>query len=118
MGNKGCYLSVSTVVNQASEGYGKAFVLDELKNRRLWSACAIIDKMAEEDECSFSLAIADEAHRMTLVLECDYELILQDGRNHPFFSLVKKMDSFSFSKAGDDKIQINLILNGLWVQKS
>jgi len=118
MENKGCYLSAASVISQASEGYGKAFALDELKLKKLQSACAIIDKMVEEDECSFSLALADEAHRITLVLECDYELVLQDGRNHPFFSLIKKLDAFSFSKAGEDKVQINLMLNGLWVQKS
>ena len=114
----GCYSSVSKVVNQATEKFGAGFVYDELKNKRLQTACAAIDKMTDEEECRLSLVMVDDEKRITIFLECDFELVLQDGRNHPFFSLVKKFDAFSFSQPRTDVIQVALHLDGLWVEQS
>lgn len=78
------------------------------------------DRWASDVAEDLSIVIDDElkpvnatvnGSAVSVVLECDFELLMEDGCSHPFFSLINKFDSVSFSKAREDILRITLTVN-------
>lgn len=112
-----CYESVTKLVADASKRFGDQFVVNSDKAKSLSDICKIIEKMISEFECeSFDVNIHDVTKKLTICLVCD-EFIFQSGCGHPFFSLIKMLSSFSFSKSKDDSLQLELNIDGLWVER-
>jgi hypothetical protein len=118
MGKKRCFSTVVEAANRMVAECGEDYSLDEQKQKKLWSACAIIDKMAGDGMCEFSRTACDKSSGLAIILGCEYDMVLEDGRSHSFFALIKMFDSFSIRKADQDKVDITLNLNGLWVQNN
>ena len=118
MGKKGCFSTVIESANRMVVECGEGYCPDEQKQRKLWSACAIIDKLTSDDMCEFSRTVCDKSNGLSIILECEYDMVLEGGRTHPFFTLIKMFDSFSIRKAGQDRVEITLNLSGLLVQNN
>lgn len=71
-------------------------------------AAGIIDTMIENEELEFSCAAAMQ-NEVSICLECDFDLTFYDCKAHPFFSLIQLAESFSFSKAGEDRLRATFI---------
>ena len=63
---------------------------------------------------SFRLSTASSM-RSNRSVPCD-DIILEDG-THPFFELIKMLDSFAFSKC-KEFLRIELNIDGLWERSS
>lgn len=116
MGKKGCFSIIIEAANKMVAECGEGYCFDEQKQKKLWSACVIVDRLASDDMCEFSRTICDKQSGLAIVLGCEYDMVLEGCRTHPFFTLIKMFDSFFIRKAGQDKVEITLNLNGLWVQ--
>lgn len=114
MGKKRCFSTVIEAINKMVAEYGEGYSIDEQKQKKLWSACAIVDKLESNDICEFSRPVCDKQNGFAIVLGFEYDMVLDGGRTHPFFTLIKMFDSFSIKKVSQDKIEITLNLGGLW----
>lgn len=112
-----CYNSVINLVSEASRRFGNKFQIDDSALKNMPKICSIIDDMLEEFQCEyFDASVNDITKTLQLCFECD-EIILEDGRSHPFFTLIQMADSFSFSKSEEDCIRVSLNIDRLWVDK-
>lgn len=116
MNKRECCRAVFSVLENARNESGSVLQISEIMKKRLECACSIISKMTENEETEFSQAILSPSG-LSVIMECDDELFLEreDGQMRPFFNLLKKFDRFSFSKAGDDRLRITLIMDKPWV---
>lgn len=116
MENTGCYESVIELVNEATNLLS-GYALNQEKRETLGTICETIDKLIcelESFEC-VNGSIDDTTKRLSISILCD-DAIFQHGRESVFFTLIKMLSSFSFSKAGY-RLQINLNIDGLWEKK-
>lgn len=105
MNYKSCYDEVIKLASDAESRFGESFAINEEKNNRLGSICAAIDKLITKLEFDYyEVAVDDTDKRLTVSLFCD-EIILDGDHARQFFCLIKKMDSFSFTKSKDDGIR-------------
>lgn len=114
MNKRECCRAVFSALEGAHDENGAALKIGEITKKRIESACSIIVKMIEDGEAELMQAIVSPAG-LAIVLECDDELSMENGRSHPFFNLIGKFDKFSFSKAKDDRLRITLTMDKLWV---
>lgn len=114
MNKRECCRAVFTVLEGAHDENGAALKISEITRKRIESACSIIGKMAEGGEIEL-MRVAASSTGLAIVLECDDELSMENGRSHPFFYLIGKFDKFSFSKAKDDRLRITMTMDKLWV---
>lgn len=87
----------------------------EQANRWLAEVCPLLEQLTEADDLEFVSASTGMAG-LSVVLECDDELLMENGRSHTFFSLVNSFDTLSFSKAADDRLRITLTMSSAWVK--
>lgn len=114
MNKRECCRAVFSALEGAHDENGAALKISEITKKRIESACSIIEKMTENGEAELIRAVVLPAG-FAIVLECDDELSMENGRSHPFFHLIGKFDKFSFSKAKDDRLRITLTMDKLWV---
>ena len=89
--------------------------IGEQADRWLAEVCPLLEQLTEAEELEFVNASACKTG-LSVVLECDDELLMENGRSHPFFSLIGSFDAFSFSKAADDRLRITLTMSSAWVK--
>lgn len=112
-----CYSSVLKLISEASRRFGNQFCVNKAKAENLEEVCEIIEELISEFECEhFDATVNDEEKSLTLSVWYD-DIILQGGSSHSFFSLIKMLDSFSFSKSNEDSLRIDMNINRLWVEK-
>lgn len=114
MNKRECCRTVFSALEGAHDKNGVALKISDLTKKRIEIACGIISKMSEEDGLELVQVVA-LPEKLVVTLECDDELLFENGKTHPFFSLINKFDKFSFSKAEDDRLRIILIMDKLWV---
>lgn len=110
----GCYDSVNEIVDEATNQFGKNYVLNEEKHGKLQEVCAAIDSFVEEIDCDFVDVTVDfNIKRLVIDIGCD-DMVLHGGRNNQFFSLIQMLDSFSFSKTKNGALCIALNVDNMW----
>lgn len=114
MNKRECCRAVFSALERAQSENGSVYEISEITKKRLEMACSAICKMSENDEIELMQTVVSPAG-ISVVLECDDELLLENGRTHPFFSLIGKFDKFQFSKAQDDRLRVTLTMDKPWV---
>lgn len=108
MEKENCYHTISGALSQISAVGGQA-------DRWLAEVCPLLEQLTEADDLEFVNASTSMAG-LSVVLECDDELLMENGCSHSFFSLVNRFDALSFSKAADDRLRITLTMSSAWVK--
>lgn len=84
---------------------------------RLDKVCELVDELAIELDCeSVDVSVNTSRKQLTIMVICD-DIVMDDG-THPFFELIKMLDSFAFSKCGKELLRIELNIDGLWERSS
>jgi hypothetical protein len=103
---------IMELVDKATVKFKDSYKSDE-KFETFETACEEIYELVQEFDCECMDVDVDEfTKRLTISLECD-EIVLQHGREHCFFDLVKRTNSFSFSKDGEF-LRVSFDFDGLW----
>lgn len=110
------YDIVEMVIDEAAKQFGSRWVVAKAKKNNLKIDCGIIDRLVSEFNCDSAEAdIDDEAMKLRISVVCA-DMVLEYGRTHPFFSLIQRAESFSFS-AVDDSLKLDFVFAGLWDSK-
>lgn len=113
-----CKDTIMELINDGSKEFGKTFKISQDTVRKLNDVCDGVDKLVSEIECEIVQADIDRNEKsLRITIVCD-ELELHGGRTNPFFSLIMLLDSFSFSKCGDESLRIELDVKNIWGQAS
>ena len=112
----GCKGFVDDLINEASAEFSPAYTLRKNAQERLDKVCELVDALAEELDCeSVDVSVNTSSKQLTIMVLCD-DIILEE-RTHPFFELIKMLDSFAFSKC-KEFLRIELNIDGLWERSS
>ena len=99
----GCKGFVDDLISEASAEFSPAHTLRKNAQERLDKVCELVDALAEELDCESVDVSVNTSSK-------------QDGA-HPFFELIKMLDSFAFSKC-KEFLRIELNIDGLWERSS
>ena len=105
----GCYEAVDVVLGEAVEQFGNKYKVNQEEMERIAADCRIVDAMVEEFNCEALEAEITDDLDITVCVECD-EMTLENGRSHPFFTLIQHTKWFSFKSIGEDKISVTFNL--------
>ena len=98
----------------AEYALGKNF--DKEKYKKLEEACDIMQEILDEFG-AISVDVDPDAAENSVIIgfECD-EIVVEDGRSHPFFKLVALFDAIRFMKSEDepDMLRTELIMQPVW----
>lgn len=107
------YDVVEMVVDEATSQFGGSWVVSETKKNQLAESCNIIDSLVEEFDCeSTEASVDDDTMQLKVSIICP-DMVLEYGRQHPFFLLIKQASGFRFSSIGDS-LKVEFIFSGLW----
>ena len=111
----GYYEFLINKIEEASAELGGSLAPNEEKLALIKPIGEQIEAIARgELECESIDAAADKnARRLTIRVVCD-EAVFYPGRMNGFFRLVSMIDSFSFSKIGEESIAIDLNIDNMW----
>lgn len=99
-----------------AESQFKTWFVPKSKREKLSEPLAIIDRLCDEFDCESAEAeVYDETMDLSVTLVCS-DIIMEHGRNHIFFELIKHASSFSFS-AEEDMLRVAFNFAGLWRSK-
>lgn len=117
----GCAGAAYEAVGEATEKFLESYSLNEEKYEHIKEVCGLVDEIVpeliEEFGCDNVTVSVDTASKeLVFDIVCD-EIILQHGSKHPFFALMGLVDSVRFSKAGPDRLRIEICVSGLWVRR-
>lgn len=114
----GCKQFVDEVIEESSKEFGTAYVLQPQVLDRLYSACKLVDEIVPELDCDVvDVSVNTSSKQFTIMIICD-DIVLEYGRTHKFFQLIKMVNSFVFSKCGEESLRIELNIDGLWEKAS
>lgn len=108
MDKENCSRAISGALLQVGE-------IGEQADCWLAEICPLLEQLTEPEDMEFVGALAGKTG-LSVILECDDELLMENGRSHPFFSLINSFDALSFSKAADDRLRITLTMSSAWVK--
>lgn len=112
----GCKGFVDDLLSEAVAEFSPAYTLRKSAQERLDKVCELVDALAEELDCeSVDVSVNTSNKRLTIMVICD-DIILENNA-HPFFELIKVLDSFAFSKC-KEFLRIELNIDGLWERSS
>lgn len=112
----GCKSFVDDLLNEANTEFSPAYTLRKNAQERLDKICGLVDELATELDCeSVDVSVNTSSRQLTIMVICD-DIILEDG-THPFYELIKMLDSFAFSKC-KEFLRIELNIDGLWERSS
>lgn len=110
----GCYDSVIEIVDEGTKEFAATHALSEEKVKSLSGVCEAADSFVGEIDCNFvDVSVDSSSKQLTIDIGCD-DIILHDGRNSQFFTLIQMVDSFSFSKTKKCGLCIALNVDGVW----
>lgn len=116
MDYSGCKGFVDDLLNEVNAEFSPAYTLRKNAQERLDKVCELVDMLATELDCeSVDVSVNTSNRQLTIMVICD-DIILEDG-SHPFFKLIKMLDSFAFSKC-KEFLRIELNIDGLWERSS
>lgn len=103
---------VEMVLDEAESQF-KTWFVPKSKREELSESLSIIDRLCDEFDCESAEAeVDDETMVLSVALVCP-DIVMENGRSHLFFELIKHTDSFAFS-AEEDMLRITLNFAGLW----
>ena len=112
----GCKSFVDDLLSEANAEFSPAYRLRENAQERLDKVCELVDEFATELDCeSVDVSVNTSNRQLTIMVICD-EIILENS-SHPFYELIKMLDSFAFSKC-KEFLRIELNIDGLWERSS
>lgn len=91
------------------------FMLDRDQFNRFMSLCELADMIVDEFDGKLSTVVVDPALRNGMISIDLPEIILEDGRRHPFFTHLKQADFLRFTNKSADMMSIQLGVNNLWI---
>lgn len=110
----GCENFVDELVCESSAEFGPAYVIRDDVREKLGKVCELVDEIVPELECnSLDISVNMDTKQFTIMIVCD-DMILENGRTHKFFEIIKMLDSFAFSKCGEESLRIELNIDGIW----
>jgi hypothetical protein len=110
----GCYDLVMEIVDDATKKFNGLYILNEKKYAALEVICSMVDDFVSEIEPNFvDVSVDTNSKQLTFDIGCD-DLVLEHGSSDLFFAMIRRMDSFSFSKTKNGGLCIALNLDGLW----
>lgn len=110
----GCKPFVDEVIEESAKEFGAAYVLQPKVRDRLYAACEVVDEIVPELDCDVvDVSVNTSSKQFTIMIVCD-DMVLEHGRTHKFFQLIKMVNSFAFSKSGQESLRIELNIDGLW----
>lgn len=113
----GCKGFVYDLLDEASDEFFPAYTIKENISERLDEICRLVDVLAIELDCeNVDVSVNTSSKQLSIIIVCD-EIIMENNA-HPFFELIKMLDSFAFSKCGKELLQIELNIDGLWERSS
>lgn len=113
----GCKNFVEDLLNEANAEFSPAYTLRGNARERLDKVCELVDLFVGEVECEdVDVSVNTSSKQFTIMITCD-DIVLED-KAHPFFELIKTLDSFAFSKSGKEFLRIELNIDGLWERSS
>lgn len=107
------YNQIVEVFNKVIEKYKNGCEVNREKASKILNACDEIDTIFAEQYGELFKAGFDEDSMQFIIELISPELVFYDGRSNPFFKLIKKVDSFSFSKYGKDSVCVKLNIDGV-----
>lgn len=114
----GCKPFVDEVIEESTKEFGTAYVLQPKVRDRLYAACEVVDEIVPELDCDVvDVSVNTSSKQFTIMIVCD-DMVLEHGRTHKFFQLIKMVNSFAFSKSGQESLRIELNIDGLWERSS
>lgn len=118
---KGCYGTSVEIIEEASLLFGDKADLNSFKFDLLYSVCAAVDDLVDDLSREFDFECADvnvdmETRQFSIGIRCS-EVIFGKGGSGVFYNLVRIVDSFRFSWAGDDRICITLNIENMWIAR-
>jgi len=114
---KGCYGASVEIIEEASLLFGDKADLNSFKFDLLYSVCAAVDELFREFdfECA-DVNVDMETRQFSIEIRCS-EVIFGKGGSGVFYKLIRIIDSFRFSWAGDDRICITLNIENMWIAR-
>ena len=114
----GCKPFVDEVIEESTKEFGAAYALQPKVRDRLYAACELVDEIVPELDCdTVDVSVNTSNKQFTIMVICD-DMVLEHGRTHKFFQLIKMVNSFAFSKCGKESLRIELNIDGLWEKTS
>lgn len=110
---RNCYDVVTEIINETSDRFGSTRALNERKFQSLGRVCELVDNFVKKIDFENIDVNTYETGRLSITIVCD-EVIFEHGRSDKFFELIQMLDSFSFSKAGRDLLNITLNIDDVW----
>lgn len=111
---EGSYAEVLDFIKKEAGGLGAGYHVNAEKIPAIQMACGIFDQMVHEFDCSeFTIGANKKGCGVTFVLEC-FDMVLRDGTNHMFFDLISVMDLFRFSKAKENTVRAEFVMENVW----
>lgn len=109
-----CKPFVDEVIEESTKEFGAAYALQSKVLDRLYVACELVDEIVPELDCdAVDVSVNTSNKQFTIMVICD-DMVLEHGRTHKFFQLIKMANSFAFSKSGQESLRIELNIDGLW----
>lgn len=112
----GCKSFVDDLLSETNAEFSPAYTLCGNAQERLDNVCKLVDELAAELDCeSVDVSVNTSNRQLTIMVVCD-DIILESS-SHPFYELIKMLDSFAFSKC-KEFLRIELNIDGLWERSS
>ena len=101
-------------VHKYKEKFSSDFTLNREKYNKLISLCGLADMIMAEFDGENMVIMVDPVLINGIISIQIPELILEDGRTHAFFTMIKQADFLRFTQNAKDKLCIQFGVNNLW----
>lgn len=113
-----CKDSIMELLDDGSELFGNDYKISEEMLSKIDDICDGVDGLVYEVKCeSVHADIEEKTKALRIIIVCD-DLVLHGGRTNGFFSLITKLNSFSFSKYDREFLKIELNISNVWERVS
>ena len=102
------------ILQDAEEEFGEKFTVSEARTEWLRAFCEDIDQLiGETDAICLDFSVEEDDKILVVDVICP-DIISQDGDKGVFFRMIRNCNAFSFSKAGDDRLKISFLVDGVF----
>lgn len=112
-----CYECAVDLIAQATERHGKEFLLNKEKTQELPEICGLIEAIIHNNDCEYyDVGVVENTMQFVIAIVCD-EMILDKEMAQTFYKLVKKVDSFVFSRPEIDMMRVEFRFDNIWKRR-
>jgi len=94
--------------------YSSDYMLDRDQFNKLMSLCDLADMIVSEFDGEISTIVIDPALCNGVISVNLSEMVMEDGRKHPFFTHLKHADFLRFTHKSADTMCVQFGVNNLW----